>query len=271
MLCGGLMQRISLPYVYEVAGSLKQLSNVQCDKPLKDSIYFLYTAENALQEFLYNSVYSSGALKATVLPGGALLQAIKKLTTAPDKERMLDFLDTWSVSNALTKFETVLAAEMNYTDVFLVTKKRGYDTTDLIERGEILLPIEFTGKIPEAVHDIRQAGKCLAFEIATAAGFHMMRALELVLRLYYDAVSGGGERPKTNNMGDYLRLLDENNWGDEKVRSVLRQIKDLHRNELIHPEVTLTLDEALALWGIVQSAIISMLPAIPEKEMKLTP
>ena len=98
----------------------------------------------------------------------------------------------------------------------------------------------------------------------------MMRALEHVLRVYFDVASSGAARPKTNNMGDYLHELKEHNWGDEKVCACLKQIKDLHRNELIHPEVTLSLDEALGLWGIVQSAISAMLPHIPAKELKLT-
>ena len=96
-----------------------------------------------------------------------------------------------------------------------------------------------------------------------------MRALELVLRLYFDVVGRGEPRPSTNNMGDYLRIMAEKNLGDPKALAVLKQIKDLHRNEFIHPETTLTLDEAIGLLGISQSAIVFMLTAIPEKELKL--
>jgi len=44
----------------------------------------------------------------------------------------------------------------------------------------------------------------------------------------------------------------------------LQQIKDLHRNPLAHPEETLTLEEAVGLFGIVQSAINAMLKEIPD-------
>jgi hypothetical protein len=113
--------------------------------------------------------------------------------------------------------------------------------------------------VREAVSDMRAAGRCIAFDLGTAAGFHIMRATELVLRRYFDEVTGNAERPKTNNIGDYLRVLDDQDKGKKKTRATLRQIKDLHRNELIHPEVTLTLDEAIALLGIAQSAIVAML------------
>jgi len=57
--------------------------------------------------------------------------------------------------------------------------------------------------------------------------------------------------------------------GDPKLVAVLKQIKDLHRNEFIHPETTLTLDEAMGLLGIAHSAIVYMLCALPEKQLQL--
>lgn len=168
------MRRISLPYIYELATSLKAIQSVEHGKPISSYLYVLLTAENSLEGFLYGSVYSA-TVKAVSIPGAALLQAIKKMTTATDKERAFDFLDVWSLNTTLEQFETVLKAEMSFTDVFLVAKKRGYDTTDLIDNAEILLPDVFAAKVPEAVSDIKQAGRCLAFELPTAAGFHMMR------------------------------------------------------------------------------------------------
>jgi hypothetical protein len=262
------LQPISLPYVYNLASALKPLHSIAYDTPLKDSLWILLTAESELEAFLYGSVYSR-TLKATAMPGSVLLQAIKKLTTDANKDRLLHFMDTYSVSNALTAFETVLTAEMNVCNAYFVTKKRGYDTSDLITQAESLFPPELITKAPEAIPDIQQAGKCIAFEIPTAAGFHLMRSLELVLRLYFDVMGKGEPRPTTNNLGDYLRLMTDKNLGEPKVIAVLRQIKDLHRNEFIHPETTLTLDEAIALLGISQSAIVFMLQALPEKQLKL--
>jgi hypothetical protein len=267
------MLRISLPYVYEFSWQIQQLRTLQMDQTLSSCRYTLFTAQSSLETFLYGSVYS-GAIRAAQSTGAKLIEAIKKLTasdTAQDNDRTLDWVDVWSITHALDQFENVLVAEMNTRDAFFVTKKRAYDTTDLIDRAEILLPIEFAIKAQEAIDDVRQAGKCLAFELPTAAGFHMMRALEHVLRLYYDVASGGAPRPENNNMGVYLNELSNNNWGSEKVRACLRQIKDLHRNELIHPDITLSLDDALGLWGIVQSAIGAMLPDLPIQKLELQP
>jgi hypothetical protein len=261
-LLKGIMLPISLPYIYGLASALRPLESIAYDTPLKDSLYVLLNAESALNAFLTKSVYSA-TLKASAVPGMSLLQAIKKLTIEPDKDRTLDLYDIYSLTNALREFETVLTHEMNVVNAYLVTKKRGYDTSDLISQAEVIFPQELASKVPEAIPDIREAGKCIAFELGTAAGFHIMRATELVLRRYYDCVTNGAPRPQTGNIGDYLRELDNRNVGELKARGTLRQIKDLHRNELIHPEISLSLDDALALLGIAQSAIIAMLREVP--------
>ena len=75
-------------------------------------------------------------------------------------------------------------------------------------------------------------------------------------------MTNNAPRPQTRNIGDYLKELDKLNKGDARIKAALRDIKDLHRNPLIHPEHNLTNDQALALLGSVQGAIISMLDEI---------
>ncbi len=46
---------------------------------------------------------------------------------------------------------------------------------------------------------------------------------------------------------------------DSKVTAALDQIRDLHRNPLMHPEDTLTLPEADALFGLAEAAIVAII------------
>jgi hypothetical protein len=89
------------------------------------------------------------------------------------------------------------------------------------------------------------------------------------LRRYWDHVSNGKARPKRFNIGDYLKRMDDLSVGDQKIKATLRQIKDLHRNELMHPENSLDLDEAIALLGIAQSAIAAMLKELQTMALPL--
>jgi hypothetical protein len=109
-----------------------------------------------------------------------------------------------------------------------------------------------------------RSGKCIAFELPTAAGFHLHRANESILHRYYDAVTGGNPRPTGRNIGDYLAKLREYNVGDARLLTALTDLKDMHRNPLIHPDQTLeNIDEAIGLLGSIHNAVVYMLKAIP--------
>lgn len=269
--CGDVMIRVSLPYIYELAANLKPLNYVAYDTPFKESRVDLFNAETYLDGFLHRSVYAPH-IKTSLASGVHLLAMIRNVTSAQsDEDRLITFLDKFYIQSALQQFETVLTAELNVSHSYFVIAKRGYDSTVLIDRAEIVFAPDLTSKAPEALEDVRQAGKCIAFELPTAAGFHLMRALEMIIRLYYDSVMPqGSKRPDRMNMGDYISKMEQAKIGDCKVLGVLKQVKDLHRNELMHPEVSLDMDEALGLLGIVQSAITAMLRVLPEKQLQLT-
>lgn len=268
-LLGGDMQRIDGYYLYSVGAALHPLSTIRYDTKFQDAFLPCFVAEGALEPFLFRSVFK---LKTSLQKGGELLAAIKTLREAAgiaigkeeEKEKQIEWLRAYNVSNGITQFETVLAAELGLSDIYLVSKKRGYDTSDLITNGIVLFPSELVPKVPEAELDINQGARCLAFELPTAAGFHFHRANESVLHKYYDAVTKGKPRPAGRNIGDYLGALKSHRAGEPAVLSALKDLKDLHRNPLIHPEHTLEdVDEAIALLGSIHAVVVRMLKAIP--------
>ncbi len=64
-------------------------------------------------------------------------------------------------------------------------------------------------------------------------------------------------------MGVYLAELKKKKKGSGKVRNILTEIKNMHRNPIIHPEHTLDQKQALALMGVIHASITYMLEAIP--------
>ena len=64
------------------------------------------------------------------------------------------------------------------------------------------------------------------------------------------------------NIGAYVRLMRQKTCGDERILAVLSQMASLHRNPVIHPEVALTMNEALAVLGMAHSAMTAMLSAL---------
>lgn len=173
-------------------------------------------------------------------------------------------LEISNLHAAYTKFETILISELQSISSYIVTRKAWFDTEAMVEAGKVFFSKDLEAKVPGAIKDLEQAMRCIAFEVPTAAGFHLHRANEAVLRAYWDHVTDGAKRPKENNMGVYLAALDKLDKGNKSVRAHLQSIKDFHRNPLMHPEQSLgTVDEAIDLMAAIRCAIGYMLKEIP--------
>ena len=172
------------------------------------------------------------------------------------------------------KLEGVALAELQILDVYHASQKGIYSTSDLIERADHTLPDSIRAKIPaEAVEELRQSGRCLAFDSFTASGFHMMRAAEAVLYEYDVSICKPKTKKKLDNWGAYILALRK--WQDEKsgnkspdvekVIAVLQQIEDQDRNLIMHPELVLSGDDAFTLFEVGQGAIIAMAARLKPK------
>ena len=148
---------------------------------------------------------------------------------------------------------------------------RAYDREVLVANGEKVFSEEARKELrEEEIYNVKEAGKCLAFQIPTAAAFHMFRCVESLIRRYYEVVVGKLPKPKMRNWGVYIKSLRECG-ADPKVMSTLEQIKDLHRNPVIHPEERLNDEEALSLLGIMDSAVTLMIADIKKRREKTSP
>jgi hypothetical protein len=153
----------------------------------------------------------------------------------------------------------------------VVSQKRGYATSDLVDHAEKMLPLETLAVLPHGVAaDIKASGRCLAFDTPTAAGFHILRAVEAVMALYYQHLTGK-ELPKRNrNWGLYLQKLKTAPSHDVKIWGALDHIRDNYRNPISHPEDTLTEGQAIMLFGLSLSVIELMAEVLRSTPPALT-
>lgn len=166
-----------------------------------------------------------------------------------------------------------MSAELQTLATYNITQKGIYSTTDLVERAERILPEQVLGRIGRmAAGEVRESGKCLALDCATASAFHMMRATEEVMHRYYVSVCKPKPAKRLENWGAYIAALNKSSKPEVKeIVAMVQQIKDRHRNLIMHPEIVLTIDEAFTLFEIAQGAIIAMadnLPAVRRKKGK---
>ncbi len=266
MLIDSIMYKIDGFYLYRVGYLVHPLIELKGGDDYSKWEFQLYSSMLTITTLYQQSVYN---FKSSKVASEKLLNVLRGIIK--DKPNPITVNHEFVIKSALTEFENVLSAEFGVMDVYLIRQKRGYNTNDLIDNGMILFPPDLSDKVPEAVSDIRAATKCIAFVLPTAAGFHLHRANEAVLHRYFDEVTNKMPRPNGRNIGDYLRILDDGNIGEKRIRSALRDLKDLHRNPLVHPEHSLdSIDEAISLLNSIQSVMVHMLRAIPDQQTNNT-
>ncbi|MEQ1886984.1 MAG: hypothetical protein ABL967_18120 [Bryobacteraceae bacterium] len=250
------------PHVFYAWGqSIKACTGLgsDSDTPLKDVLWPLYSAKDTAAAIIRQDILPLPLTKAAALE---LWNAIK--TVVPDdlsgiaNDKLVRFWELYSIKSSANKFETILAAELQGANTYSVLQKGIYSTSDLIDRAANALGIATMSVIEQTAQaDFGAAGRCLAFELPTACGFHVMRATESVLRQYHRLLMDLPPSKKSPEMAtciDQLRKAGE----DNKVMESLDHIRGMHRNPLMHPEDFLTMDEALQLFDIGKSAITSM-------------
>ncbi|HUX68838.1 MAG TPA: hypothetical protein VMV31_15235 [Terriglobales bacterium] len=262
------MLRIRLSFFCNLGRNLHNLSGV-VSPPIDLRIVWghLYAAQQAIEELL-GTEWFSPALRTASESGQKLVAALKAVTERhvdfnSEQPQMIGHPEAYAITSALNDFNTILNAEFSNSDTYYVSQKGAYDTSILIDRAERVFPGDLGPKVPAAVQEARAAGRCLAFELPSAAGFHTMRSLETVVRVYCRDIGAAVPSPDQRNLGVFINNIEAKKGANHPVVSTLRQIKDLHRNPLIH-EVSLTLDEAIAIFGIAGSAIEAMLKEIHE-------
>ena len=144
------------------------------------------------------------------------------------------------------KFEHALAAELNRAPTYVASKRGIYSTYDLAENAEEIFSESLRASIPaQAQNEFTFAGRALAFSLGTAAAMHTLRAVEIMLRSYYEAFTGAAPAKTERNYAAYVKKLaamaeeeDNAHRPDKRVVQMLAQVKDHYRNPLVTAEAS---------------------------------
>lgn len=281
-LKGCQMIKLNLSFFYQVGAQLGRLSTM----PIGTSRLGIAMATNTVESYVRTLLANPDIpLRVCRAQGEQVLDAINALhlktqeyfaadpSTFPEELNMpITWQDTefHHVLNTSRTFETVLMAELDTLATYYVERKGIYDTDWLIQQAEQALPESMRQYLDlQAVEDMRSSGRCLALDAPTASGFHILRATESILYRYYLTVCKPEKEEPLENWGAYLTALYKASGGQQKVTDpemrevyhILTRIKD-HRNNIMHPEMVLTQDQAFTLFENAKSAIMVMLPRL---------
>lgn len=255
------VKRLNLYELYDFGTKLAPLSRIDTASKINDFIFEMWWARMGLMQFCSED---SVLLQTSKRAASALISAISEVLpqdpkefASIDKEKIFDWYYSNQITTALSKLETVLTNDMPGISAYFVVQKGLYKTEDLINHAEIAL-LEGTRKnlSAQVIDDLRSAGKCLAFEVPIACAFHIYRAIEEVMRIYYQSLTGKTFEANgvSRNWGAYVKALNDAG-ADSKVTQFLDHIREEYRNPQTHPDETVTVEEAFSLFNAALSSI----------------
>ena len=107
------MQRISIPWMFDIVAALDGLDRVLVGKPISESWYFLFEIRNQLEAVFAQSIYSSH-LRVSRERANELYAWIETLIgDKADQSRDLNEMDQWVLKNKRDNFKTVFLAELS--------------------------------------------------------------------------------------------------------------------------------------------------------------
>ena len=155
--------------------------------------------------------------------------------------------------SAIQLFINNLFFDLNLAESYMITQKRDRNMNVLIysaEQGLSASTIKYLSEAKDCVEDIKNAGRCLAFDLPTACGFHIFRAVEAVALMYFPLLDIPYPDKKKRSLGTYIHLLNGKSRNgqkdrtgalkvDDKITGMLGHLTKFYRNPLAHPELTL--------------------------------
>jgi hypothetical protein len=273
------VQRVNEYRFYELGQKIRSIQDIKDDTEYRTVWYQLWEARNALIELKDDPVSMRVSLSVVDRMIAAISEIVPmdqgaftaKLRESQGSPATIVGVPYYELTDALRAFEPVLAAECKALDTYVVSQKRGYSTPDLVERAHIMLSDDSVAILPDGViADIQAAGRCLAFDVPTASGFHILRAVEAVMALYYTHLTGADLKKQNRNWGLYLKKLKDVPQHDPKISGALDHIRDNYRNPISHPEDTLTEAHAIMLFGLCLSSIELMAETLRNTTPALT-
>ena len=272
------MKRLNLIEYFELGGALRVLEPMLDKTAKKGEILLpLIRAEENLSDF----IKTESSMQTCIESAKTLLDDIRELLSSHfyertdtgmtfradlDLEKEVTQWESHGAKKSLEAFCHVFAAECRQGETYYVEQIAIYHTPSLVREAALRFNAEVRKFIPpDALIEFNEAGKCLAFGLHTASGFHSLRAMEIVMLDYYSVVSGKYRAFKS--WGECIKALkeltvrgeiDKNPFPTPKVVAMLDRVRDLDRNPLMHPQDILTAVTAENLFSVSAATITEL-------------
>lgn len=248
--------------------AVRYVQDAEAGWSLKGPGHLLENVASLLEAFEENRLHVTERLASNVLV--PVVEAILKRVEADeesgkDNATKLKKAEARMLGEAVTQVRDTLMAEAEGLQAFFTSDKR-YEVNRLLGDVQSLMGAGVFGALPHISQlDFQEAGRCVAFELPTAAAFHLLRGTEAALRDYYcRIVKQNRVDPQTwGAMTDHLRRRSHLRPPDVLLDG-LDHLRRGFRNPTQHPEKIYEVDEVQDLMGVCFDAASRMIAHLDE-------
>jgi hypothetical protein len=171
---------------------------------------------------------------------------------------------TSPIREDIDTFQIALSEEIKLLPLFSVEPKGNLSIDRLVDGAADGYPPTVISLLDTfTIREINEAGRCLAYAMPTACGFHILRAVEVGLKGYVLAATGALPKLNNRNWGEYI--VQMTNAGASSDLIDLLRILKTKRNPLMHPKDSLEMEDAIGIFCICQNAIETLISDVRAK------
>lgn len=245
------MQARSIEGYLRLGGALRFLYGVDAGYPAHGDGFVIFNIDRAL------SALEEFGLHVTLRAAQALREFRSDLASRSNAYTLVAE-DCARLTQIVTEVETVLYHEAKGNLAYIVSDKRLSIEKLLANVPSLFAPNAFASLPATAQYDFSEAGKCIAFERATAGAFHLLRATEGVLRGFYCSIV------RRNRIDPLLwgpmvgQLRKRRSPPPAELLDNLDNIRRSFRNPTQHPEKIYDIHESQDLFGLCVDVVNRM-------------
>lgn len=255
------MEPVTIAKFISLGSNIRYLQDAVASRRVHEPSTTLDIIDNILIKLKeYGFVVTLGATRRLIL--------LRERLAKTSEDYLLTATDAQELKNIALILRNTLLAEAGGKVAYIVTDKR-LDVNKLMRDVPSLFPPNIFKKLPKlARYDFEQSARCIAFGLATAAAFHMLRGTEAILREFYKCYVRKNRMKLLlwAPMVDSLTKLKKP--PPTELLNYLTDIRKSYRNPTDHPDKIYDIHEAQTLWDLCVNVCGRMSTVIAIKRKK---
>ncbi|MFQ5588398.1 MAG: hypothetical protein ACE5F7_06115 [Nitrospiria bacterium] len=176
------------------------------------------------------------------------LRALRERLSQKGELAELSKSEADELKGIIKEIRGTFSAEAKGIYTYIVTEKRLSTEKLLSHMEDLFAPKVFEQLTNVAQYDFKEAGRCIAFERATAAAFHLMRGIESILRQYFKEMAQAAKNELSWGEMVYEVKKARDPRTDRNTLKHLDHIRSAFRNPTQHPDKIYDVQEAQDLF-----------------------